>query len=253
MMSIGVMTALVAPVALAQEIVSSSPSSWLHSAGYCHSPVLRSFPLLSSPICSHDTLITKYQAGDAHSPGNKAWTRASSCTANGTDEYCVFVSSTFANGRGVGVVTSPERANYIANLPAFTDENALKDENMERSPELASYEFVHVPGKDMGVVAKRPIYRGDHLMTFTPALVIDYGAFENLPEADIHRLQTEAIDSLPSELRTKFLNLSTHDGASDHIERVDKILRTNAFNVEISDQNEHGLYVVFPESWSLPS
>lgn len=245
--SMGIVMSLVAPVALAHEIASSS---LLGSAGFCHSPVLRSFPLLSSPICSPDTLTTRYQASDAHSPSNQAWTRASSCTANGTEEYCVFISSTFANGRGLGVVTSPERANYIANLPAFTDQHALENENAEKSDDLLPYEFVHVPGKDMGVVAKRPIYRGDHLMTFTPALVLDYGAMENLPEPDIHRLQTEAIDQLPSDLRNRFLNLSTHSGASSHTERIDKILRTNAFDVEISDDNEFGLYVVFPESLS---
>lgn len=223
-----------------------------HNAGLCQSPILRSFPLLSSPICSPDTLITKYQAGDGHSPANRAWTRASSCTANGTEEYCVFVSSTFAGGRGLGVVSSPERADFIANLPAFTNAYALRDENKEPDPALAPFQFVHVPGKDMGVVATRPLYRGDHLMSFTPAIIIDYGAFENLSPADVQRLQTEAVDRLPSGVRGKFLDLSTHDGASDHAEKVDKILRTNAFDVELWDENEYGLYVVFPESISTP-
>lgn len=252
MRSVGAIISLAAPVALAHEI-ATFPSSSLGSAGFCHSPILRSFPLLSSPICSPDTLTTKYQASDAASPANKAWTRASSCTANGTEEYCVFISSTFANGRGLGVVTSPERAEYIANLPAFTDENAIRDANAEKNPEMVPYKFVHVPGKDMGVVATRPIYRGDHLMTFTPALIIDYGAMDNLPDADIHRLQVEAIDHVPSELRARFLNLSTHSGAAEHLERVDKILRTNAFDVGILDENEHGLYVVFPESRLIPA
>lgn len=251
MKSVSFLISLVASVALAKQIVPS-PSSALGNAGFCYSPILRSFPLLSSPICSPDTLTTKYQASDAVTPANKAWTRASSCTANGTEEYCVFISSTFANGRGLGVVTSPERAEYIANLPGFTDENALYNENADRNPEMVPYEFVHVPGKDMGVVAKRPIYRGDHLMTFTPALIIDYGAMENLPEPDIQRLQVEAIDQIPSELRARFMNLSTHSGASEHLERVDKILRTNAFDVEIWDESEHGLYVVFPESRLIP-
>lgn len=252
MRSLVAIISLAAPATLAHEITTSLSSS-LGSAGFCHSPILRSFPLLSSPICSPDTLTTRYQASDAASPANKAWSRASSCTANGTEEYCVFISSSFANGRGLGVVTSPERAEYLANLPAFTDENALKDANTEKSDEMSPYEMVHVPGKDMGVVAKRPIYRGDHLMTFTPALIIDYGAMDNLPDADIHRLQVEAIDHVPSDLRSLFLNLSTHSGAAEHLERVDKILRTNAFDVGILDENEHALYVVFPESRSSPA
>lgn len=245
MKSIALIISYIAPVAVAHEASSS-----LHSAGYCQAPVLRSFPLLSSPTCSHDTLTTKYQAGNTRNPPNSAWTRASSCTGNGTEEYCVFVSSTFGNGRGLSVVTSPERAEYIANLPAFTNSLALERANKEPDPAQAPYAYVHVPGKDMGVVATRPIYRGDHLMTFTPALIVDYGAFENLAEGDTQRLQTEAIDHLPNDLRVKFLNLSTHDGASNHLERVDKILKTNAFDIEIGDANENGLYVVFPESRS---
>lgn len=234
----------VAPAALAHEI--SSPLH--HKAGLCHSPLSRSFPLLSTPVCSNDTLITKYLPGDSHSPANRAWTRASSCTANGTAEYCIFVSSTFANGRGIAVLTSPDRADYIASLPGFTDPQALAHENVDEDPEVSKFKMVHVPGKDMGVIATQPFQRGDHIMTFTPAIVIDYAMFDELPEADMHRLQAEAIDYLPSNLRGRFMNLSTHDGASGHLERVDKILRTNAFDVDVDDENANGLYVVFPES-----
>lgn len=240
---------LVAPSLAAKALAHDV--SHLHSDGYCHSPILSSFPLLSTPVCTHDTLITKYQATTSHSPANRAWTRASSCTANGTEEYCVFTSATFGGGRGISVVTSPQRANYIANLPAFTSPEALQFENSaDPSPHstLSKFEFVHVPGKDMGVVATRPIYRGDHLMSFSPAVVIDYGAFDSLSAPDIQRLQMEAADALPSGLRSLFMNLSTHDGASDHQERVEKILRTNAFDVDLWDDNEYGIYVVFPES-----
>jgi hypothetical protein len=208
--------------------------------------------LLSTPVCSNDTLITKYLPGDSHNPANRAWTRAASCTANGTAEYCIFVSSTFANGRGIAVLTSPDRADFIANLPGFADPEALAHENVDEDPELSKFKMVHVPGKDMGVVATQPFQRGDHIMTFTPAIIIDYAMFDDLPEADMHRLQAEAVDYLPSELRGRFLNLSTHDGASGYVERVEKILRTNAFDVEVEDENTNGLYVVFPESrsWS---
>lgn len=239
--------ACAASLVFAKDISESLHRHNVHDIpGYCHSPILRSFPLLSSPICANDTLATKYQASPAHT----RWTRASSCSTsvNGTNEYCVFISSTFANGRGIGVVASPERADYLANLESFTNEDLLKPENKEYDPEKTPYKFVHVPGKDMGVVATRPIFRGDHLMSFTPAVVIDYGAFDDLAEPEVMRLQTEAVDHLPSSLKAKFLELSTHDGASDHVERVEKILKTNAFDVDITDAREQGLYVVFPES-----
>lgn len=235
---------------LAAAALAHESAHHVHIPGYCQSPISRSFPLLSSPTCSRDTLTTKYQAGLGHDPADRAWTGASLCTANGTQEYCVFESSTFAGGRGLVMVTTPERAEYVASLPAFVDENALIHENKGPDAEVALFRFAHVPGKGMGVVARRPIYRGDHLMSFTPAIIIDNGVFEDLAAVDVERLQTQAADRLPSGLRSIFMNLSTHDGATNHSHKVDKILRTNAFNINIMDDNENGLYVVFPESWS---
>lgn len=143
---------------------------------------------------------------------------------------------------------SPERADFIASLPSFTNEHVLRPENKDYDPESTPYKFVHVPGKDMGVVATRPIYRGEHLMSHTPAVMIDYGAFDDLSESERMRLLTEAVDQLPSSLRTKYLDLSTHDGASNHVEKVHKILKTNGFDVDVLDDREQGLNVVFPES-----
>lgn len=257
-----ILAACAAAAVLAHDISDSLPHHDHHPhvheiPGHCHSPMLRSFPLLSTPVCANDTLTTKYQAsarGDPH----PAWTRASSCTANanGTDEFCVFTSATFSRGRGISVITSPQRATHFAQLPAFdarTSEAVLRHENRDLPPDEAPYVMRHVPGKDVGVVATRPIHRGDHLMSFTPAVVIDYGAFEGLDGEVMRGLQTEAVDQLPGELRERFMGLSTHDGASGHAERVEKILKTNAFDVDVSDDNEYGLYVVFPESeWDVP-
>lgn len=233
----------------AAAVLGHEASHHAHGMGYCQSPMSGSFPLLSSPMCSSDTFITKYQAALGHGPAERGWTGASSCTANGTKEYCIFASSTFAEGRGLVMVTSPERAEYVTTLPAFADEHALVHENKGPDSEVAPFELAHVPGKGMGVVARRPIYRGDHLMSFTPAIVIDNGVFEDLTAPDIERMQTEAADRLPGGLRSIFMNLSTHDGVTDHAHKVDKILRTNAFNINIGDDNEYGLYVVFPEGW----
>ena len=251
-----ILLACAATTALAHDISGSLHAHDVHNIpGYCHldSPVQHSFPLGSTPsICAHDAhdnLTTKYQASPAATA--PVWTRATSCTANGngTEEYCVFTSATFAFGRGISVVASPQRADYLANLPAFADGDVtLEYENVEREGDAAPFKFVHVPGKDMGVVATRPIYRGDHLMSFTPAVVIDYGTFTALAPDEWRRLQAEAVDALPSRVKGMFLDLSTHDGAEGHLQRVEKILKTNAFDVDIRDESDQSLYVVFPES-----
>lgn len=233
-----------APAALAH----GTADSLVDALGCCDYPARNWSSVFSTPTCSVDNNLTAYEAaGSAYAAVNSAWTHTSSCTTNGTNEYCVFVSSTFGGGRGIGMLTSPERAEYVANFPVFTDAHALARENKDPDPALSPLDFVHIPGKDMGVVAKRPIYRGDHLMSFTPAVVIDYSVFDNLPYHDVMKLQMEVVEHLPNELKGRFLSLSTHDGAASHDERVDKILKTNAFDIELRDENEYSLFAVFPE------
>ena len=164
----------------------------------------------------------------------------------------MFASTHFADGRGISVITSPERAEYMANLPAFSIPNITKGFNQDLVPDRPKkYKLVHMPGKDIGVVAAHPLNRGDHIMSNTASVIIDYGSFETVPQQDILRLQADAVDFLPALHRSRFMNLSTHNEVEGQLERVDKILSTNAFDVELEDDNGDGLYLVFPESESL--
>ena len=139
----------------------------------------------------------------------------------------------------------------MANLPAFAIPNITKGFNQDLVPDRPKkYKLVHVPGKDIGVVASQPLNRGDHIMSNTASVIVDYGAFENVPNQDILRLQADAVDFLPALHRSRFMNLSTHDEVEGQLQRVEKILSTNAFDVELEDDIQDGLYVVFPESES---
>ncbi|KAK4177469.1 hypothetical protein QBC36DRAFT_327028 [Triangularia setosa] len=103
----------------------------------------------------------------------------------------------------------------------------------------------------MGLIAKVHIHRGDLIMANTPSLMIDYRAFEELPKEEYRQLQASAVDHLPDLHREHILALSTHDGIErTHIERIDKICSTNAFDIDPDNDDEiqdHGFYVVFPE------
>lgn len=200
--SIGLLVACAASAAQAHETSIDT----LHLPGYCPSPhLLASSPLLSSTqICTKDTRLTPTDTATHHSP----WTRVSSCTPasrpSNTDPseretWCVYTSGTFSGGRGISVITTASRAAFMAGLPAFTQPQRQQEHD---KAELAPpYEFVHVPGKDMGVVATRPIYRGHLLMSVPAAVMIDHGAFAGLTVAEVLRMQAAAVDGLPGPLR----------------------------------------------------
>ncbi|CAK7220418.1 SET domain-containing protein 5 [Sporothrix bragantina] len=110
-----------------------------------------------------------------------------------------------------------------------------------------SYRVEAMPGKGFGVVATKHLHRGDLIMSTTASVVIDYAVFESVPEDEVIRMQTAAIDSLPPLHHTRFMNLSTHDATEGHEQIVNKILSTNAFDIEAIDGEEYGYFVVFPE------
>lgn len=224
--------------------------------GICRSPLLPlSFPELTDPICSTADVIAQRQAaGGRHiTDESSPWTSISNCARNGTGptEFCVFYAGGFANNRGVSIITSPARAKSIAKLPAFTNPELTAHTNKDLDPNYtAVYKSVMVPGKGVGLVAARTLYRGDRIMSSTPAIVIDYGFFETMPKKIVREIQTAAVDILPENHRQLLLNLSSHDGLYENYQqKVDKILSTNAFDIDADPEgdNDDQFYVVFPE------
>ncbi|KAL5888553.1 SET domain-containing protein 5 [Pyricularia oryzae] len=224
--------------------------------GICRSPLLPlSFPELTDPICSTADVIAQRQAtGGRHiTDESSPWTSISNCARNGTGptEFCVFYAGGFANNRGVSIITSPARAKSIAKLPAFTNPELTAHTNKDLDPNYTPvYKSVMVPGKGVGLVAARTLYRGDRIMSSTPAIVIDYGFFETMPKKIVREIQTAAVDILPENHRQLLLNLSSHDGLYENYQqKVDKILSTNAFDIDADPEgdNDDQFYVVFPE------
>jgi len=219
--------------------------------GICRSPALTSnelFPDLA--VCSRDGIVSAY---DGVKPGG--WTYSSPCFRNGTTEYCVYASQSFADSRGISIITHPRRAAKIARQPAFTQPENVAGLNQDIVQDEAHvYKVVPMPGKGMGVIATKPLNRGDHIMSNTASMMIDYGAFENVPEGDVARLQAAGVDYLSPEHRSRLMTLSTHDQAdlSRH-KLIEKILATNSFDIDNDDGEDYNFYVVFPESELSPA
>ncbi|KAK4661630.1 uncharacterized protein QC763_706210 [Podospora pseudopauciseta] len=191
---------------------------------------------------------------DDSKPKGYPWTHTTPCFTSPQPDtsICVFTDNNFANGRGASFITTPRRAEYLATTPAFVDQDLVKNINQDLHRTAPSkYEKHQIPGKGMGLIAKVHIHRGDLIMANTPSLMIDYRAFEDLPKEEYRQLQAAAVDQLPDLHREHIMALSTHDGIErTHIERIDKICSTNAFDIDPDSDDEtqdHGFYVVFPE------
>ncbi|POR34338.1 SET domain-containing protein 5 [Tolypocladium paradoxum] len=156
---------------------------------------------------------------------------------NRTETFCVFSSQAFADGRGISILTTPDRAEYIRRLPAFVEPDALSGANSHLSP---PYEERELPGRGRGLIAKKTLHRGDQIFADTPILVGDEDALFGLEKNDWITLINRAVDELPPGSKEMFWNLYARPKSDPASDRFD----TNAFAVGVE---EHLQYVVFPE------
>ncbi|KAL2270348.1 hypothetical protein VTJ83DRAFT_2532 [Remersonia thermophila] len=196
--------------------------------------------------------------------GLDAWTHREPCLRNPGSEQpiCVFTDISFAGGRGISVVTTPERARYLASIPAFTDPANTRVLNppLPGTPEAAAprtklYEIREVPGKGMGVVATTFIPRGSLIMANTASVMTDYRAFNELTKDQYAALQAAAASQLPVAHRSLVLNLSAHDPAAASTlpqpELVERIMAINSFDIDpLSDadpERHYSFFTLFPD------
>jgi hypothetical protein len=149
---------------------------------------------------------------------------------NAGNKFCSYTSATFANGRGISFFTTPTLAEHILNLPAFTNASLLSDwTERESNP---PYEAKSIPGRGIGLIATRPLAKGDRVYTSLPYILVDRD-YWILPEHLRLSLQTYGVDSLPEASRSHFYSLHGHFGG----DRVDDIMNTNMFAVHLGPES----------------
>ncbi|KAI4591634.1 hypothetical protein KJ359_012751 [Pestalotiopsis sp. 9143b] len=209
----------------------------------------------------HDTASQEPEAydEDAAAEAARLWPISTPCARNGTREYCVYSNPGFASGRGISIITSASRAASIAKSAAFSSSSSTADDEDSPLNDAAAnppWRVDDVPGKGKGLTATRNLELGDHIMSTTASVMIDYNVFYDVTlTEELQDLQVAAVGALPEDHRDGvFMGLSTHDGAADHAERVSKIILTNSFDIQISgvvakrhDEDEENFYTVFPE------
>lgn len=223
------------------------------------------------PLCSlsHDHPVIKKE-----DPSEKVllntvspWTQSTTCYQNSTAdlEFCVYVATPFANGRGMAVITDKTRATHIARAVAgfMPDDPKAKKVMADLAPLVhkitqkpvnvvsPKYKVVPMEGKGFGVVAAGPIMRGELILQETVSMLIDYAAFTQVPRQKLRQLQRAAIDGLPSAHRQRFLEMSPGAAGwhADTEELVERVLVTNSFDVEMEDGvRDDEFYAAFVES-----
>ncbi|KAI1360291.1 hypothetical protein F5Y08DRAFT_52590 [Xylaria arbuscula] len=156
------------------------------------------------------------------------WSVGSTCYGASPDEYCVYTDPQFNQGEGLSIITTAESIANLTSRPAFRRQ-------ISTSITDGPYLEVEIPGKGRGLVATKTIKTGRKLIARTPALVVNSEAIKKLHRDDLDGLLSRAVDSLPSVHRDEILQLSTHDSARTHEEKVGKIFRTNSFSTGYHD------------------
>ncbi|KAK7063692.1 hypothetical protein R3P38DRAFT_2819805 [Favolaschia claudopus] len=257
MRSRNLLSVCLAGACMAQEALSVD-NVQVSLGGICQSPTHASFPGMSVCLSENITLVSQYENDTTRIPipqdakqavsDTLDWTFKKPCYLAGTTEFCVFSSPTFAQGRGMSLVTTAKRAAAILALPSFHDPELVRGANQDLEPDRPHvYHVVEVPGKGLGVVAAKPLYRGDHIISNTVSLIIDYGAHEQMPQVELNKLMAAGIEYLPERHRDRMLNLSTHNDADAYLEKVQKLVATNCFDLEPIDDSPHAMQAVFPE------
>ncbi|KAK5631124.1 hypothetical protein RRF57_006839 [Xylaria bambusicola] len=156
------------------------------------------------------------------------WSVGNTCYEAGADEYCIYTALRFNDGEGLSLITTAESTEKITARSAFQHKVSIPRTD-------GPYREVEIPGKSHGLVATKALQAGQNLISRTPALVVNTKAVEKLQRHKLDDLLARAVDSLPLAHRDEVLELSTHDIASTHTEKVGKIFRTNSFSTGFHD------------------
>ncbi|KAH7110872.1 hypothetical protein B0J11DRAFT_586076 [Dendryphion nanum] len=178
-------------------------------------------------------------------PSYGPWTHRPICTdvlqTLGT-KLCVFTNSSFSNGRGISIFTTPKIAEDFANLPAFQNPTALTERDVNVNS--GAWYTQDIASKGVGMLAKKALKFKDRVTGYTPALLAHL-------ESELSTMEREkyfrvAVYQLPDATRDMYLKLATVYG--DPRVRVQDIVKANTFQLQLGGQDH---LAVFPETSRL--
>ena len=181
------------------------------------------------------------------------WTQVPLCTPDSTtsrEQFCIYTSASFAGGRGISILTTPSIATYFSSLPVLKTTTFSHPPNGVASP--PPFEIKSIPGKGLGVIANRTIYRGERLFASTAVGVFHNSAFLSRRSRDYAqhaRLMKVGVDALPVASKKLFYGMAMQEKKGN--EKIDEVvgrLNVNTFGEDFGGE-EHSLAV--PETARL--
>lgn len=155
---------------------------------------------------------------------------------------CTYTSTSFASGRGISIVTSPNLAAHFASTPAFTNPFVL---TANKTNEFSGSWFTSsIPHKGTGTLALHDLVPHTQILRYTPAFLAYLEG--DLATLDREVLWLSAITRLPSPTRSSFLSLMHIYG--DPRVRIQDITKANTFQLSIQGTNH---LAIFPETSRL--
>ncbi|KAK1988804.1 hypothetical protein LZ30DRAFT_577316 [Colletotrichum cereale] len=158
--------------------------------------------------------------------------------------YCGYSRPSFAGGRGIVLVTTPFSAEEASHLSAFAA--AAESFLGEGEGEGELFRVVEVPGKGLGLIASRPIRRGQRIMAQPPAVVVHRRFVDDIDPEGQYRVLEDAAAHLPEATRAVFMAQMGQAAAARRStgQRVHDIMHTNSFELglKISDGHHFGNY-----------
>ncbi|KAL8304451.1 hypothetical protein RB597_004373 [Gaeumannomyces tritici] len=143
-------------------------------------------------------------------------------------DMCVYSNPSFSHGRGVVVVGTARGAEAVANAL-----DAAQQQQQQPAPPhepAAPFEQKEIPGKGLGLVAARPIRRGEPIMARPPVLVVHQDAIGMEAEAAQLRLYDAAMAHLPRGTAEDFLSQAAQSATEERGRKVKDVMDTNSFN-----------------------
>jgi hypothetical protein len=173
------------------------------------------------------------------------WSYSPVCTpklSSIDDVLCIYTSTSFSNGRGISIFTTPSIAQRFATLLAFKDPTALEHRNVNVPTD--TWHASSIPNKGIGLLATRSLKFKDRITSYTPVFLAHLEG--ELSTLDREKWWRHAIHQLPEATRDEFLSLAYVFG--DERVRVQDIVKSNTFQIEVGGANH---LAIFPETSRL--
>lgn len=161
---------------------------------------------------------------------DEGWHGPHSCAG----AYCAYSRPSFANGRGIVLVSTAYNAEEASHLPAFANPSI----DGEGDSEL--FRVVEMPGKGLGLVAKQLIRRGQRIMAHPPAIVVHRRFIDDIDLKGQYRLFADAAAQLPEATKKTFMDQMGQSGNHESTgHKVHDIMHTNSFELGLGIKDGH--------------